>query len=137
MADIMMALGDFRFSLDTAAYQRLDRVAQWRWEPQDRIGRPPAHQFLGPGAETVTLDGVIYPEFRGGFEQLDAMRRSADAGEPLDLVDGTGRVWGLWCLTEVKETASVFHADGRPKKQEFTLQLVKFGEDAAGGQGAS
>lgn len=28
---VMMALGEYRFSLSTAAYNELKRVSEWRW----------------------------------------------------------------------------------------------------------
>ena len=93
MPEIMMALGDFRYALDTAAYDQLRRTDAYRWQGQDRLGRRPAQQFTGHGASTVELDGTIYPAFRGGLGQITAMREAADAGTPLEMVDGTGRVW--------------------------------------------
>ena len=49
MPEIMMALGEFRFALDTAAYDRLRRSDTYRWQAQDRLGRRPAQQFTGHG----------------------------------------------------------------------------------------
>ena len=37
MGSIMMRLGVYKFSLDTAAYQELSRTAEYRWARQ--IGR--------------------------------------------------------------------------------------------------
>lgn len=126
---IMLALGDFRFEVGTAAYQSLQRSQAFRWEKQNRIGRLPALQFTGPDAETVELKGAIYPAFRGGLEQVPAMRDLASLGVPLDLVDGTGRVLGLWCIESVAETGTVFTDDGQPRKLEFTLKLTAYGDD--------
>ncbi|WP_366655378.1 phage tail protein [Fodinicurvata sp. EGI_FJ10296] len=127
----LMALGDYRFELGTAAYQSLERGERYRWQAQDRLGRRPAQQFTGPDAPEIKLDGVIYPYHRGGLGQVDAMRAMASRGEPLDMVDGTGRVWGLWCITEVTETQTHFHPDGSPRKVEFGVRLVCYGEDTA------
>ncbi|MEW6490373.1 MAG: phage tail protein, partial [Thermodesulfobacteriota bacterium] len=63
---VMLALGGFLFAVSTAAYQRLQRSAEYRWPAQERFGRPPARQFTGPGAESVELDGVLYPHHAGG-----------------------------------------------------------------------
>ena len=130
MPEIMMALGEFRFALDTAAYDQLRRSDSYRWQGQDRLGRRPAQQFTGHGPSTVELEGTIYPAFRGGLGQITAMREAADAGTPLEMVDGTGRVWGLWCILDLRETQAVFLADGVPRKLEFSIKLVAYGEDA-------
>ena len=128
----MMALGDFRFEVGTAAYQQLTRSQSYRWEKQDRIGRLPAMQFTGADLQAVDIKGVIYPAFRGGLGQVQAMRDMAGKGEPLDLVDGTGKVWGLYVILDVAEDQSVFLDDGRPRKIDFTLKLSEYGEDGEG-----
>jgi len=75
------------------------------------------------------LDGVIYPSFKGGLGQIEAMRALADAGKPLQLVDGLGRIWGAWVITEIGDTRTVFADDGQPRKLEFRIKLKAYGED--------
>ena len=126
----MMALGDYRFSLATAAYQELQRTTAYRWALQPRLGRRPSRQFVGAGDETISLGGTIYPHYRGGLGQLDAMRTEAGAGRPLQLVTGTGVVLGQWVIERVEETQRFFLDDGRPRSVEFRLELAAYGEDA-------
>ena len=78
------------------------------------------------GDETMQLPGVIYPEYRGGFQQIEAMRRIAALGQPLLLVDGLGKLWGRWVIESIDEKQSLFAAFGAPRKQEFTLSLARF-----------
>lgn len=129
MSETMMALGCYRFSLDSAAYQELRRSNAYRWQAQGRLQRLPAQQFLGPGNETLDLKGVIYPQYRGGFKQLDVMREQAGKGEPLLLVDGLGFIWGQWVVQQVDETRSMLITNGQPRKLEFQLRLIRYGED--------
>ena len=131
MIKIMMALGAYHFSLSTAAYQSLERVSSYRWQKQDRLGRKPALQYVGPDADTVEFEGVIHPYFRGGLGQLTAMRTEAGKGKPLILVDGLGKTWGKYCIKRISETQTIFTDDGIPKKIEFRLSLEEYGEDAA------
>ena len=126
----MLALGEFRFSLATAAYQALERVSAYRWPAQARLMRRPARQFVGAGDETIELHGVIYPHYRGGLGQIDALRSQAGAGKPLQLVTGTGKVLGLWVIETVEETQRVFLDRGEPRKLLFRLRLGRYGEDA-------
>lgn len=142
MIEIMMALGPFRFSVNTAAYQSLRRASQYRWPAQERIGRAPARQFVGVGGETITLEGAIYPyadeplldqlvngHVASGADQLDLLRELASEGKPLLLTDGRGKVWGQWCVESVDETQTVFFANGSPRKIEFNLSISSYGED--------
>lgn len=129
MAGIMLALGDFRFSIDTAAYDALSRSHEYRWEVQERLGRKNALQYMGPGAETISLDGTIYPQYRGGLGQLDSMRAEADKGAPLLLVDGRGLVWGEYVIRQIDEGQSAFFDNGAPRKITFKVALEAYGED--------
>jgi phage protein U len=126
----MMALGTFRFGVNQASYQSLRRSATYRWAQASRAGRAPASQFIGPGGEEMTLDGVIYPHFKGGLRQVEGMRAVAGLGQPMMLVDGLGWVLQRWCIAGVDETRSVFLADGAPRRIDFSLRLVSYGEDA-------
>lgn len=127
-----MALGPYRFSVATAAYQQLERSSSWRWAAVDRVGARPVQQYIGPGDDTITLDGTIYPYYSGGLGQVSEMRALAGGGESLLMVDGTGRVWGKFCITEVRETQTTFFAGGQPRKIDFTISLTNSGDDAPG-----
>jgi len=129
MSETMMALGSYRFSIDSAAYQELKHSQAYRWQAQGRLHRRPAMQFLGAGEESIELSGVIYPHFKGGLEQLDTMRAEASKGQPLLLVDGLGFVWGQWVITQIDEGQSFFQGNGQPLKQSFQLKLVNYGAD--------
>ncbi|QKC92978.1 phage tail protein [Mesorhizobium sp. NZP2234] len=124
-----MGLGPFRFSLSTAAYQSLVQAVEYRWVSQERIGRAPAMQFVGPGHTSFTLSGVVYPAFRGGLGQLDAMRAIAATGAPQMLVSGLGGIFGLFVIMGVDETQTFFLNNGAPRKQEFNLDLKSYGAD--------
>lgn len=126
MADVMLQLGSYQFSINNAAYQELSRSAEYRWTAQERVGANDALQFTGYGAETIELRGVIYPFHRGGVDQIDAMRRQAEAGNPLPLVSGQGRVLGLWVIESIREGQRVFARQGTPRRQEFDLRLRRY-----------
>lgn len=131
MADVMMTLGGYRFGLDTAAFQEMNRTTEWNWPKQDVFESRPVLQFTGWGEDTITLPGVIFPEYWGGTGQLDALRALGDAGQPQTLIDGRGNVLGEWVITNVTERQSVFAQRGVGRRQEFTVTLKRFGSDNA------
>lgn len=127
--EYLLRLGTYTFALATAAAQQWQHSTAWRWQAQNRAGQLPAQQYLGPGEETITLEGIIYPHFKGGLGQLDAMREQAGLGRPLLLTDGQGRVFQLWVIKGIAETRKVLFADGTPRRMEFSLQLTRYGEE--------
>lgn len=131
----MAKLGDYTFGLDTAAFQQLQRDTAFRWASIKRIGREPALQFTGLDDDTIEMSGVIYPHFRGGLSQMSQMRAAATRGEALPLVyafQQVGQYCGLWCIKNIREGRTTFLRDGTPRKIEFTVSLVYYGEDKTG-----
>ncbi|ACO79880.1 Phage P2 GpU protein [Azotobacter vinelandii CA] len=126
---MMMALGQFVFSLSTLAYQEFQRQTDWRHGSTSRIGVRPARQFLGPGDDSITLPGVLLPELTGGIPSLDEVREMADTGRAWVLVEGTGRLYGLWVIESLSETRSLFFSDGTARRIEFSLVLKRVDDD--------
>jgi hypothetical protein len=131
--NMMMILGVYRFAISSAAFQSLKRQSEYRWQEVNRIGADPALQFTGFGVETIDLDGVIYPHFKGGLRQVTLMRAEAGIGKPLFLISGNGNAFGKWCIVKISENQSVFMKDGAPLKIEFSISLKRYGEDAKPG----
>ena len=127
----MMALGQFVFSLDTLAYQELQRSTDWRHPSNSRVGARPARQFVGVGEDTITLTGLVVPEFRGSRKTLDQIRAMADAGSAYALVAGTGDVMGAWVNQRVNETGTLFIREGVARRVDFTLELARVDDDQA------
>lgn len=126
---MMLSLGMFVFSLSTLAYQELQRQTNWRHASNSRVGAPPALQFVGRGDDTITLPGIILPELAGSVLSLDALRLMANTGKAWPMVEGTGRIYGLWVIESLSETKTVFFRDGTPQRIEFILTLKRTDDD--------
>lgn len=131
MPDVMLKLGSYTFSVATAAYGQLSRSTDYRWKSQELVGARENLQYVGPGSETITLAGVVYPHYRGGLGQIDAMRAEAGRGVPLLLVDGLGRVHGRFVIEKIDEQQDAFMRSGVPRKQQFSLSLRRFDDLAS------
>ncbi len=117
------------FNLDTAAFDELRRSTKFRWASQERLSRRPAQQGVGIGDEKITLKGVILPGLKGGLKQLDTLRTMGGKLQPLTMTTGYGDVLGTWCLENVDEEQSSLMQGGIPRKQAFTLEFVRYGDD--------
>jgi len=120
---MMMALGMFVFSLETLAYQEFQRQTDWRHGSTSRIGTNPARQYLGRGEDSITLPGVLLPGLVGSPLSLDTLRMMADTGKAWPLVQGDGRIFGLWVIESLSETRTLFFRDGAARRIEFNLKL--------------
>lgn len=129
----MMTLGSFTFEISTAAYQEFKRTTEYLWPSQQRFGSAPALQSTGLGEDSITLSGVVFPEWNGGIGQLDRLREIAEEREPLTMIGGLGNVMGKWVIERVDETGTIFAQAGVALKQDFSLSLKKFDDEGAEG----
>lgn len=114
--------------------ESLRRAAEYRHPAVERVGLRPLRQWLGPGADTVTLEGTMRPAVSGGTAAVDALRAAAAAGEARPLLDGRGTVLGRWAAVRVETTWAVLRADGSPRRVEYSLELARVDDDAPSGE---
>lgn len=126
---MMMALGQFVFSLDTAPYQDFQQQIAWRHPANCRVGRRPARQFLGPDDEAITLAGVLAPELTGGEITIDVLRGMGDSGDAHVLIEGTGRYYGIFVIESVDLTRKYFFPDGKARRIEFSVKLARVDDE--------
>ena len=126
---MMMALGNFIFSLYTLAYQELQRQTDYRHASSSRVGVAPARQFLGKGDDSITLPGWLAPELAGTPSSLDVLRYMAGTGGAWPLIEGSGRIYGLWVIESITETKTLFFSDGTPRRIEFSIALKRVDDD--------
>ncbi|MEE8058983.1 MAG: phage tail protein [Pseudomonadales bacterium] len=136
MDNTMMLLGVVRFSIDTAAYQQLQRSTQYQWAAQNRLGHPilkrfgiggPTLQYIGPGDETISINGTMYPHYNGSPFHISLMRLQAGLGIPLPLISSSGGfVLGLWIVESIQQTDTALFSDGTARKIEFNLSLKRY-----------
>ena len=111
-------------------------------DPNSRGGSVAAHAHLREGTEVrvgvprnhfpLSMDASRSVLVGGGIgvTPMIAMAHAlADAGKPQQLIDGLGRIWGAWVITEIGDTRTVFIDDGQPRKLEFRIKLKAYGED--------
>ena len=65
----------------------------------------------------------------GGLNQLDTLRSIGAQLQPLGLTTGYGEVLGNCCLKSIEEEQGAFLQGGIPRKQAFTLEFVRYGDD--------
>lgn len=137
---IMMALGDFQFSMNTMQYQSLKTSMGWRWAKMERIGRKAARQFKGPEAATKSFDIAHYPQDANGLTRFDEIQAIADQGKPIRLVGGAlrknnGQVsgsaldLGLWVIEKLDLTETQFLDNGMPLEMKGSISISEYGED--------
>lgn len=130
-AVLMTAASTGKLDKLTAAFKASDGKTEELVKIMQDIGKRDAYQFLGVGEENMTLAGVLYPELTGGKLTMTTLRLMAEEGRAWPLLDGTGMIYGMYVISRVSETGSIFFADGTPRKIDFTLSLTRVDESLA------
>lgn len=129
MSRVMMQLGLFQFSVNTAAYTELTRSDEYKWAEIQRINNAPLLQYTGRSAKKMELRGVIFPQYLSGRNQLTYIRLQAELAVPLVLVSGSlglDNLFGRWVVESITEDASVFLSDGTPRRQGWRVTLKQY-----------
>lgn len=150
MGQVMMSIGDILFyrpfpGTDTPAFETLSRDMVATLPAQNRLGRDDAIQFTGPGEETISLHGRLFPYQFGGIDTMEALRNALRAGKPmliiqyspgfvqdLSLTSGiaySGTKVGNYFIRALRKNNFIYTGDGVPMKIDFTLELVLYGDD--------
>jgi phage protein U len=53
----------------------------------------------------------------------------ANTGKAWPMVEGSGRIYGLWIIDSLSETKTLFFRDGTPRRIEFSLSLKRIDDD--------
>lgn len=120
-----MSLGMFVFSLPTLAYQDLQRDSAWRHARSGRVGAVDAVQFTGRDNDQISLNGDAPAELMAGAASLDQLREMAKNGEAWSLIDGTGRVYGAFVITRIREGQRHLFPDGTARLIQFGIDLME------------
>lgn len=127
----MYSLGTFIFESNSILPKSTKRDTTYDWKAVSRLGREPAQQAIGLGTDTQTLQGVLYPSSvkKGTAAHVSELRTQGANMKPLLMIDGTGYVYGKWCIKKVSEGRTHLWPNSSPRKIEFTVELVSYGSD--------
>ena len=130
---VLMAWGPFQFETGAAAYEELRHRASSRWERHDIIGRRPAGQYLGPGEETVSLRGTVFPDVTGAGSAatITALLAAAQRKEVYTLLSSDGTIIGPFRLEKAERIGSFIDPAGAPLKLTYDLDFCAH-DDGAG-----
>jgi len=53
----------------------------------------------------------------------------AGTGGAWPLIEGSGRIYGLWVIESITETKTLFFQDGTPRRIEFSIALKRVDDD--------
>jgi phage protein U len=134
----LLAIGPHIFEIFPLNLQKIEEETNVNWPAVERFGTGPARQFTGQGETTFKIEGLCFNEEFGGYTEYLALKATAAAGQPLDIVGwGAGAAYGLVigpaCILKVSATHEAIGPDGIGRKITFHVECGAFGESFGGG----
>lgn len=127
---MLLALGQFIFSVDTMTFSELQRSRSWSYGSNSIAQGRDQHQFTGVGEETITIPFLIYQSHGFGDRQsIDDLSEMADSGSGYVLLDGSGYLYGVFVITTIDETRSHITNRGVARKIDGTMKLTRVDDD--------
>jgi uncharacterized protein len=120
-----MALGNFIFGLSRDfAYHLLARKSDGGWTEIQILTSKPKSSQTGQKPETLTITGKSM--YAVAMDRLDELRALQALRVPLPLIDGIGRNWGLWRISNISESQSQIIDDGTAMVVDWVIELAEF-----------
>ncbi|WP_201556268.1 phage tail protein [Psychrobacter sp. 72-O-c] len=127
---MLLALGQFIFSVDTMTFSELQRSRSWSYGSNSIAQGRDQHQFTGVGEETITIPFLIYQSHGFGDRQsIDDLSEMADSGSGYVLLDGSGYLYGVFVITAIDETRSHITNRGVARKIDGMMKLTRVDDD--------
>lgn len=121
---MLAILGQFVFAVHgDGPFAQTKRQTSQRIAANQRLGEAPAHQYIGPGDDTLSISGMLAPELTRGPSAITLLRDMAAAGESYPLIDGQGNYHGMWIIESITDDRSQFIGNGQARQISFSLEL--------------
>ena len=124
---VSMALGPFAFRAHGFGYTGVGRKLDTAWAEIETAGRMNALQWTGPRSETISINGVLFPQEFGGASTLEGIRLAAKNGIALMLVSLDGRIFGSHAIQKVDEDRSFHNRWGTPGRNAYSIEVKPVG----------
>lgn len=122
---MLAALGMFVFETDSLLFDSRTRDRDWRHASSERFGARAASQFLGPGEDKISVNGLLVREIAGSYSAIETLVEMADGGDAYPLADGSGRILGTFVITNLREQHNVLIDTGEARVIDFSIDLKR------------
>ncbi|SOC47668.1 hypothetical protein SAMN05892877_13218 [Rhizobium subbaraonis] len=129
---MIYALGSLSIKVAPFNVSQVSRDATTDFVAKPVIGAEPPMEYVGEGANKMTLSGQLLPRKLGGLSELDHLHQMRASGQPQYLMRGDGTPFGWHVIESVAERSTYLDARGVGQVIEVTITLRRAGKPAAG-----
>jgi phage protein U len=130
---MLYALGSVVFEVAPLNVDQVGRSGAADFAEKPLLGRRPSLEFMGAGAEELTLQGRLFPEKLGGLDEFEELRQLMRSGAAQHLIRGDGEVLGWRVITALQEVSRFLDAQGVGRVVEFEIS-TREADPPAGGE---
>jgi uncharacterized protein len=129
----LLALGPHVFEIAPLNFQAINRLTEAKWPAVARFGNAPGRQFTGYGEDPITISGLLYPDELGGRAELEAVRITQRAAQPVIMMGWSAQlstaalIYGRVVILTVDDTQTSINREGHGRKIEFSIEVAPVG----------
>lgn len=87
------------------------------------VGAEPPLEFVGEGANELTLNGRLFPMELDGLDELELLRQMRTSGKPQYVVRGDGTPFGWYAILSTRARSSYLGANGIGKVIDVSISM--------------
>ena len=129
----LLALGPHIFEIAPLNFQQIERVTEPKLPAIARFGGRPGRQFTGLGEDPITISGLLFPEELGGRAELEAVRATQAAAQPVLMIGWAGltglaaTVYGMVLILTVRDTQTSISRAGLGRRIAYDITVAPVG----------
>jgi len=88
-------------------------------------GAEPPLEYVGEGANEMSLSGKLFPMAIGGLDELELLTQMRVSGKPQYLMRGDGTPIGWFAITQVSSRSSYLGGQGVGRQIDVSISLTR------------
>jgi phage protein U len=121
---MIFSLGGFKFQ-NAVIPKDVVKATDYKITESERIGNYTALFATVKPKQEITINCITLPNHGAGNKALEPLYTLAAKQQPYLLVDGRGRQYGYFVISNIEETISSFMPSGEFLGQEFAITLIR------------
>lgn len=120
---MLYTLGALRIEVAPFNVHDVGQSAETDYAVKPVVGIEPPLEYVGEGANEITLSGRLFPTEIGGLSELETLWQMRASGRPQFVMRGDGRPLGWHAILNTQAKSSYLDAKGVGKLIEVSVSL--------------
>lgn len=119
----LFMLGALQIQIAPFNIDAISESGETEYAVKSVVGTEPLLEFVGEGANTMSLSGRLFPYELGGLDELGLLQQMRASGKPQYVMRGDGQPYGWFAILDVQVRSSYLGRQGIGKQIDVSIGL--------------